>query len=94
MSRWLNSKHFLPSLVDIIREELRGDTKEYISQGNSFMVKNPPITFSIHILFATCFEVKHMLEGLKYLSMVIAFFQYKNYFNAKNIPPVAVNKTG
>ena len=80
------SKKVVMSLVDIVREELGDSAKEYIPQGNSFIAKNPPVTFSLHLLFSSCFPTSHALEGLRYLSLVIAFFQSKNYFDSENTP--------
>ena len=74
------------SLVDIVKEESGGDVKSYIPQGNGFVAKSSPVNLSLYILFSASFSPKNAFEGLKYLSLVVAFFQHKNYFDATNTP--------
>ncbi len=74
------------SLVDIAKEDLGTNAKEYIPQGQGFIAKNPAITFNIYVLFSVHFKTQQMLEGLKYLAMVIAFFQSKAHFTVQNTP--------
>ena len=75
------------SVVDIVQEERGGTNEEYIPQnGGGYITKSQPINFNIHLLFSAYSKAGHVLEGLKYLSLVIAFFQSKNYFDTKNTP--------
>lgn len=78
------------SVVSIDREEQGGDHQDYIPQGNSFIAKNLPVALSMQVLFSSCFPAKKMLEGLRCLSLIIAFFQSKNYFNTANTPKLPV----
>ncbi|MCG8339815.1 MAG: DUF4255 domain-containing protein [Cytophagales bacterium] len=80
------------SLVNISKEELGSNAKQYIPQGNGYIAKNPPLTFSLYILFSNYFKSRQLLEGLGYLSMVIAFFQSKNHFTVQNTPSLQENE--
>ena len=75
------------SVVDIVREEWGSTNKEYIRQGGGgYVTQSHPIHFNIHLLFSTHAKLDDELEEMKYLSLVIAFFQIKNYFDTKNTP--------
>lgn len=74
------------SLVDLHREEVSNSQQEYIPQGNSFIAKKPPIILSLRVLFAAHFHSDQSIEGLKYLALVIAFFQSKRFFSPKDTP--------
>lgn len=74
------------SLVDLLQESLNSGAKAYIPQGNKYITKNQPLTFSFYLLFATYFKANQALEGLRYLTSVIAFFQSKNHFTQQNTP--------
>lgn len=77
----------LMSVVDIVKEEWSSNNKEYIPQsGGGYVTKSQPINFNLHLLFSSHTKPGHTLEGLKYLSLVIAFFQSKSYFDTLNTP--------
>ena len=80
------------SLVSISKEETGSSAKQYIPQGNGYIAKNPPLAFSLYLLFSNYFKSRQLLEGLSYLSMVIAFFQSKNHFTVQNTPSLQQNK--
>lgn len=63
------------SVVDIVQEEQGGAGEEYIPRsGGGYITQTQPINFNIHLLFSAYSNVKYVSEGLKYLSLVIAFF--------------------
>ena len=74
------------SVVDIEHHETTQAPNTYIQQGNNYVIKNLPINFYLHILFSAHFEAAQSLQGLSNLTRVIAFFNFKNYFTAKNTP--------
>ena len=74
------------TLVDIMEEKMGNRNENYVPQGNSFITKNPPVRLNLHILFTSQFSAQHLLEGLKYLSLVIAFFQAKSLFKKEEMP--------
>ena len=75
------------SVVDIVQEEQGDTSQEYIPQrGGGYLTQNQPLNFNIHLLFSAYSKTGYVLEGLKYLSLVIAFFQSKNYFDTGNTP--------
>lgn len=47
---------------------------------------NRPINLNIFILFSASFEAENYLEGLRYLSGVISFFQSNKILNHSNTP--------
>lgn len=79
------------SLVDIHREEANSH-QAYIPQGKGFMTKNPPIIFSMKVLFAAHFDAQHTLNGLQHLALVIACFQAKHFFTAKDTPALQAHQ--
>jgi len=75
------------SVVDIVQDENGGTNQEYIPQsGGGYITQNQPINFNVYLLFSAYSSVGHISEGLKYLSLVIAFFQSKNYFDVNDTP--------
>ena len=76
----------LISVADIVNEDLESRAEEYIPQGGGYIVKPPPIKLSLYLLIAVSKNTVMELEGLSYLSQVVAFFQSKNYFDAHNTP--------
>lgn len=51
----------------------------------SAVLKNPPIQLNLNLLFCAYFPGNY-LEALKFISLVIAFFQGKQVFTAQNTP--------
>ncbi|GAA5037981.1 hypothetical protein GCM10011506_35610 [Marivirga lumbricoides] len=47
---------------------------------------NRPVNLNIFILFSASFEAENYLEGLRYLSGVISFFQSNKILNHSNTP--------
>ena len=77
------------SVVDIVQEEQGSTDEEYVPQGDgSYITQSQPIKFNVYILFSAYYKLDHVLEGFKYLSLVIAFFQSKNYFDVSNTSPL------
>jgi len=74
------------SVVDIVQEAINQNPNTYVQQGNNYIIKNLPVNFYVHILFAANYKDSQVLEGLKYLSSIVAFFQYKNHFTTQNTP--------
>jgi hypothetical protein len=57
------------------------------------VLKNPPIQLNLYVLFAAYFPGNY-LEALKFISLVLGFFQGKQVFTAQNTPglPDGVDK--
>ena len=85
-SESLYENKIIMSLVDIAQEDISCNPKTYIQQGDKYILKNLPTNFYINLLFATNFKGNNALTGLKYLTLVIAFFQSNNHFTNKNTP--------
>jgi len=83
-SNLLNNK-IIMSLVDIDMETGLNVGTNYIEHGNRFLSKNNPVTFKINLLFASHFADLE-LDGLKYLALIIGFFQANNCIKI-NIDP-------
>jgi len=73
-------------VINLIEEDINQTGKTYVQQGNHYIVKNVPLNFYLHLLFATSFQDEHALAGLQHLSLIVAFFQFKNTFNTQNTP--------
>lgn len=65
------------SVVDLVKEERGSTDEEYIPQSSGgYITQSQPINFSIYVLFSTYSKLGHALEGLKYLSLVIALYSF------------------
>jgi hypothetical protein len=72
--------------MDKSQSNIGGYTKT--SRG-SFQKYNPPININITILFSAYFTSENYLEGLKFITSVIAFFQSRaGSFNTQNTPAI------
>ncbi|MEL7062984.1 MAG: DUF4255 domain-containing protein [Bacteroidota bacterium] len=81
------SNQVVMSLVDIAQQAWGGTDRDYIPQSNGgYITRKKPINLNIHLLFSVHFTTERALEGIQHLSLVIAFFQAKNYFDTTNTP--------
>lgn len=70
--------------MDKSQSNIGGYTKT--PRGN-FQKYNPPININITVLFSAYFTSENYLEGLKFITSVIAFFQSRaGAFNTQNTP--------
>lgn len=74
------------SLVDIVHQETAQNPNKYVRQGDQYIIKSLPINFYLYLLFSANFKGEHGIQGLNYLTKVIAFFHSKSYFTSKNTP--------
>ena len=51
----------------------------------------PPVTINIYLMFAAYFPNFNYVESLRYISLVIEFFQNHNTFNNANTPLLSDN---
>jgi hypothetical protein len=72
------------SVVDIVQETINQNPSTYVQQGNNYIIKNLPLNFYVHILFAANYKGSNAIRGLRYLASVIAFFQSKGHFTVQN----------
>jgi len=52
---------------------------------------NPPTTINLYVMFAAYFPNFNYMESLRYISLVIEFFQSHNSFSSSNTPPLSNN---
>jgi hypothetical protein len=52
---------------------------------------NPPIHFNLNLMFIANFPDPNYLEALRYISLVIEFFQSVRVFNKSNLPMLSPN---
>jgi hypothetical protein len=73
------------TLVNIEEERLAKSSNSYVRVNDKVEYKNPKVFLNLYCLFA----VNHSSydTSLQYLSLIIQFFQYRNYINHKNTPP-------
>eukprot|EP01132_Coremiostelium_polycephalum_P000723 gene723-896_t len=74
------------SVVGITPENMNQNPTRYVPQGNGYIIQNMPINFYLHVLFSANYQGNSAIEGLKYLSYVVAFFQSKDHFTLQNTP--------
>ena len=48
--------------------------------------KNPPVAINLYVIFYTYFAPNNYLEGLKFISGVISFFQSRSSFESHDTP--------
>lgn len=51
----------------------------------------PPLTINLHVMFSAYFPNFNYVEALRYVSLVIEFFQINNIFDHSNTPGLPVN---
>jgi hypothetical protein len=56
-----------------------------------FSGSNPPVSVNIFLMFSAYFPNSNYLEALRYISLVIDFFQSNNNFNSSNTPGLPAN---
>jgi hypothetical protein len=73
------------SLVNVEEERLAKTSNSFVRINDKIEYKNPKIFLNLYCLFA----VNHSSydTSLQYLSLIIQFFQYRNFINHKNTPP-------
>ncbi|MCM0042057.1 MAG: DUF4255 domain-containing protein [Algoriphagus sp.] len=52
---------------------------------------NPPKHFNLYVMFVANFPDPNYLESLRYLSLVLEFFQGNQFFNRVNLPQLSAN---
>tara|TARA_B100000965_G_scaffold303641_1_gene262374 strand:+ start:5622 stop:6158 length:537 start_codon:yes stop_codon:yes gene_type:complete len=96
-------KIVVSSLVDInknLNQEVENKVSVFllnieedkISKNSQFQAspnQNPPIIVNIYIMFAAYFNNSNYLESLRYISLVIEFFQINNVFDSSNTPLIS-----
>lgn len=79
--------HVVISLVNVEHETVISTYNRNVPAGeNKVGIVNPPVYVNIYVLIMCYFEGENYLEGLKYLSHVISFFQTNCVFNRDNLP--------
>jgi len=68
------------TLVNIERENSGG------AVGSSFVSKSGAMHVNLYVLFSAYFSSNNYPEALRFLSFIIAYFQYKNVFTSSNTP--------
>jgi hypothetical protein len=69
------------------------DEERVIRNGGyqTFAGANPPKHFNLHVMFLANFPDPNYLEGLRYISLVLEFFQGTQVFNKFNLPTLSTN---
>ena len=83
----LNNKIIL-SLINIEQEAFAANVQpSYQRTSQEDFNKMPvPLSVNLYVLFSAYFDRKNYLEGLRYLSSLIGFFQRKPVFDQHNTP--------
>jgi hypothetical protein len=70
------------TLVNVQEERMNKNAPSSVRKGNfnERGVFKPPVNINIYILFSAYFEPQLFNEGLKFLSIIISFFQTNNVF--------------
>lgn len=73
------------SLVNVEEERLAKSSNNFARVNDKIEYKNPKIFLNLYCLFA----VNHTSydTSLQYLSLIMQFFQYRNFINHTNTPP-------
>ena len=76
-------------LLNVEEEKIAKNTQFSSSPGQS-----PPIVVNLYVMFAAYFSNSNYLESLRYISLVIEFFQIHNIFDSSNTPllPIGLDK--
>ena len=68
--------------------------EEKISKNSQFQSshnQNPPVIINIFLMFAAHFNSINYSESLRYISLVVEFFQINNVFDSSNTPSLSNN---
>ncbi len=77
----------LLTLVNIEEEKAMKSQSPYIKKSNGSALKiNPEIKLNLYMLFSANFSQNNYEQALKFLSMVVSFFQARNVFDHQNSP--------
>jgi len=68
------------TLVNVEKENSGG------ASGSSFVSKSGATHVNLYVLFSAYFSSGNYPEALRFLSFIIAYFQYKNVFTPSNTP--------
>ena len=83
-----NNNKIICSLVNIEQERF-SSKGAFVTSGDS--LKNPPINLDLYLMFSSCFSAENYTEGLRFLSVVIGFFQGRSIFTPQNTPELPVS---
>jgi len=73
------------TLVNIEKEVVGASNGGRIS-GGTLANQSPTLNINLYVLFSAYFKAGNYSEALRFLSFVIAYFQYKNVFTRANTP--------
>lgn len=73
-------------LLHIEEEKLIKNSTIKYSSGST-----PPVTINLHVMFSAYFPNFNYVEALRYVSLVVEFFQINNVFDHSNTPGLPVN---
>ena len=83
----LPENSILLTLINVEEEKVGKSQTSYIELSNGVISKiNPEIKLNLYLLFSANFGEDKYNEALKFLSLIISFFQNKNVFNHQNSP--------
>ncbi|EJF52644.1 hypothetical protein SapgrDRAFT_0912 [Saprospira grandis DSM 2844] len=79
------------TIINIEAERNKSSTATYQpNKRGNFTKVTPPVEVNIYMLFSAYFTNENYLEGLKFVSSVIAFFQSRQgVFNEQNTPALS-----
>ena len=81
------------SLVGMEEERLIAPgQKQYTSGSRGYTGTNPPVIMNLFILFSTTFTGLLIKEALKFISVIIGFFQNNNVFTSEEYPDLQNDK--
>jgi len=69
-----------------VEKEILGSSNGGRVGGGSLANQSPTLNINLYVLFAAYFKTGNYSEALRFLSFVIAYFQYKNVFTRANTP--------
>jgi len=78
-----NNNKIICSLINIEQEQLRS-AGAFMTSGKG--AKNPPIDLKLNLMFSSSYTEDNYAEGLRFLALVIGFFQGKTVFTPANTP--------
>lgn len=72
------------SLVNIEKDTVPFQAQKSSSSRLKSLPTNPPGNFNLYLMFASCFSDNNYGEGLKYISLIISYFQGQSVFDQQN----------
>ena len=76
----------LATLINVQEEKSIVNRRAVSESGGGFSKSNPPVSLNLFVLFSASFSGRLSVQGLRFLSLVVGFFQANKSFDGATSP--------